>query len=255
MTNPHPCNLQSASRTVRDVVVIGGGPAGLRLAYRLACEGYQTVVFDDRPKIGKHKICTGIISPEAFDRFRLPRESILNDIRKLKFFSPQGAELEYVPPSLLAHVVDRTAFDESLAEMASRRGVEIRAGKRVNGLVVSANCVEVEAASVDTPRRSECVRARIVVIATGVNFKLNKLVGLGYPRDFLNAAQAHIGIRNLDCTLCYVGRDIAPGAFAWVVPLGEEKGRVGLMGDGRADYYFKKLLDRIAGYRKVELKT
>ena len=129
MSKLQPRSLQPGVK-LHDVIVVGGGPAGLRLAYRLASDGYDTVLFDDRTEIGKQKICTGIVGTEAFDRFHLPRSSILNEIRKLKFFSPLGNELEYLHPSLLAYVVDRTAFDRGLAESASRQGAKIRVGRR-----------------------------------------------------------------------------------------------------------------------------
>ncbi|MDA2933559.1 NAD(P)/FAD-dependent oxidoreductase [Acidobacteria bacterium AH-259-D05] len=254
MSKLQPTSLQPGGG-LHDVIVIGGGPAGLRLAYRLASDGCDTVLFDDRTEIGKHKICTGIVSTEAFDRFKLPRSSILNDIRKLKFFSPLGTELEYLHPSLLAHVVDRTAFDRGLAKVASQRGAKIRVGRRVDKVTVNADGVQVEAAAVGKPGERECFGAKIVVIATGVNFRLNKSLGLGLPRDFLSAAQAHIKVKNLDCTLCYVGPNIAPGAFAWVVPLGGEKARLGLMVQGKASHYFDNLLKRITHYRGTEPET
>ena len=166
MSKLQPRSLQPEGG-LHDVIVIGGGPAGLRLAYRLASDGCETVLFDDRPEIGKQKICTGIVSPEAFDRFQLPRSSVLNDIRRLKFFSPLGTELEYLHPSLLAHVVDRTAFDQSLAELASRQGAKIRVGRRVDKVTVNADGVKVEAAAVDKPHERECLGAKIVVVATG----------------------------------------------------------------------------------------
>ena len=213
MSKLRPRSLQPGGE-LHDVIVVGGGPAGLRLAYRLASDGYNTVLFDDRTEIGKRKICTGIVGTEAFDRFQLPRSSILNEIRKLKFFSPLGNELEYLHPSLLAYVVDRSAFDRDLAEIASRQGAKIRVGRRVGKVTVNADGVEVEAAAVEQPGERECFSAKIVVVATGVNFRLNKSLGLGLPRDFLSAAQAHIEVKNLDCTLCYVGPNVAPGHLA-----------------------------------------
>jgi len=68
------------------------------------------------------------------------------------------------------------------------------------------------------------------------------------PTSFLNAAQAHIKVRNLNSTLCYVGRDVAPGAFGWLVPLNADLGRVGLMAEGNVAHYFEKLLCRTAEY-------
>ena len=88
-----------------------------------------------------------------------------------------------------------------------------------------------------------------------VNFRLNKSLGLGLPCDFLSAAQAHIKVKKLDCTLCYVGPNVAPGGFAWVVPLGDEKARLGLMVQGTASQYFDNLLQRIAHYRGIEPET
>lgn len=245
----------SFTQNLRDVVVVGGGPAGLWLAYRLACEGYDVVVFDDRIEIGKHKICTGVVSPEAFDRFELPRDSILNDIKKLKFLSPKGTELDYVHPSLLAHVVERTGFDRDLATMVSQQGAEIRVAKRVDRVTLAADEVAVEATEVGQLGQRERLKARMVVVATGVSLRLNKQLGLGMPNDFINAAQAHITVKNLDCTLCYLGRTIAPGAFAWLVPLDGVTGRVGLMAEANAADCFKNFLSRIAEYRGTEPET
>jgi flavin-dependent dehydrogenase len=44
----------------------------------------------------------------------------------------------------------------------------------------------------------------------------------------------------------YVGQDVAPGAFAWDIPLGNGKRRVGLMTEQDPEPYFRKLLHRIA---------
>ncbi len=231
---------------MRDVVVVGGGPAGLRLAGGLASAGLDVVLFDERRRIGEKKICTGIIGAEAFRELGLPRESILNRIQRLKFLSPKGREVDYTHPTLLAHVVDRTRFDRSLADLAEAGGARLRSGVSVREVRRRRQSVSVE---VRSEEGTEQVRARVLVLATGVNFRLNRAVGLGVPVDFLNAAQAHLPVRGLDCTHCFAGREVAPGAFGWLVPLGDGLARLGLMAEGPAAARFRSLADRIAPYR------
>src|SRR4029077_18003470 len=47
-------------------------------------------------------------------------------------------------------------------------------------------------------------------------------------------------------TELYVGRSVAPGAFAWKIPLGQGRVRVGLMAEENPRPYFKALLKRVA---------
>ncbi len=234
---------------MRDVIVVGGGPAGLRLAAGLAKAGLDVVLFDERSQIGKRRICTGIIGAEAFHGLDLPRESILNQIQRLKFLSPKGAELEYVHPSLLAYVVDRTAFDQSLAGLARRAGAELRSGAAVKSALREFHRVVVEVRPERRSDSTERIAAKALVLATGVNSRLNRSVGLGLPVSFLNAAQTHLAVEGLDCTRCFAGRAVAPGAFGWLVPLGSGLARLGLMVEGPATQYFQSLAKRVAGFR------
>ena len=57
---------------MRDVAVIGAGPAGLYAAYRLASAGLGVTVLDAQERIGENAVCSGVIGEEAFVRFGLP---------------------------------------------------------------------------------------------------------------------------------------------------------------------------------------
>ncbi len=232
-----------------DVIIVGGGPAGLHLSRRVAEMGYSTLLIDDRHQIGLRKICTGIIGADAFQELDLPTQPILSEIRELRFVSPSGQTLDYRHESVLAKVVDRTRFDAELAEAARAAGVQVRCGFRVANVSISANGVTAEAFPVAHVEEKEALRARFLVVATGVGSRLHRRTELGSAVEFLNAVQAHIRVRDFPKTLCFTGRDVAPGAFAWLVPLGNGWGRIGLMSDRRAGPYFQHFLRQLTEFR------
>jgi digeranylgeranylglycerophospholipid reductase len=232
-----------------DLAVVGGGPAGLHLAFRMAEAGYATVLFDSRPEIGSRRICTGIIGTEAFERFKLPRQSILGGIQSLRFISPAGTALDYRHSSLLAHIVDRSRFDQDLARRAQDAGVRIATGRRVRTLSVHQRGVRIETDVHWQLSESSVWESSLVALATGVGSSLNRMAGLGHPSAFMHAVQAHVPvIEGLRHTYCFAGHEIAPGGFGWMVPVNGHA-RVGLMADRDARDRFTRLLERIAPFR------
>jgi digeranylgeranylglycerophospholipid reductase len=232
-----------------DLAVVGGGPAGLHLAFRMAGAGYATVLFDSRTEIGSRRICTGIIGTEAFERFKLPRRSIIGGIQSLRFISPAGTALDYSHSSLLAHIVDRSRFDQDLALRAQDAGVRIVTGKRVRALSVRPGGVRVETDVDGAVPESTIWESRFVALATGVGSSLNCMAGLGHPSAFMHAVQASVPvIEGLEHTYCFAGREIAPGGFGWMVPV-KGHARVGLITDQNARDRFAGLLERIAPFR------
>jgi digeranylgeranylglycerophospholipid reductase len=93
------------------------------------------------------------------------------------------------------------------------------------------------------------LRAQVAVITTGVNGSLNQALGLAHPRQFLRAVQAEMSLPpngHGNATRVFVGQGVAPGAFGWEIPLGNNRWRVGLMTEDNPDPYFAKLVQRIA---------
>ncbi len=228
---------------MEDVIVIGGGHAGLYAAYQLAQRGFQTLLLDQKKSIGERIVCTGIIGIEAFEKFTLPTETILGSIRKVRFYSPAGNHFDYLPPQTLAHVVDRTRFNRFFEAKAIDEGARIQTASRVEGIRIKKDGVSVKAIDGQGVERS--FESRVLILATGVNYKLFEWIGLEAPKSFLSGAQIHIPFQQEDWTSIYVGREVAPGSFAWTVPLETGVARVGLLSEKNPAFYLRKLLDQI----------
>ena len=225
-----------------DVIVIGGGPSGLNAARRLAENGLQVVILERRKAIGTNAICTGIVGKDAFQEFGLPEDSILREIQEVKIISPYSTQITYQHPMAFANVVDREKFDKYLADVAESRGVEIKLEHHVLRVGIDNNHVEV-LAEIDS-KHSQKYLAKMAIIATGIDYRLNKQNGLGYAKDLLYGIQAEFETDAFDSTCILVGNTIAPGAFAWIVPAGENAVRVGLLTEREPQAYFKNLMER-----------
>ena len=226
-----------------DVIIVGGGHVGLYAAYQLAQRGFGVTLLDQKKAIGERIVCTGIIGAEAFQKFDLPEETILGTIQQVRFFSPFGSHFDYFPPQILARVVDRTRFNQHFAQKALQKGVKIHTSSRVDGVRIKKEGVTVR---VKTGDDSESVyEAQILIIATGVNYKLFEWIGLDAPNNFLGGAQIHIPFKEENWTSIYVGREVAPGSFGWVVPLETGVARAGLLSEKNPAFYLRKLLDQI----------
>ena len=209
-----------------EAAVVGAGPAGLIAARELAGRGFEVRVFEEHPLIGEPRHCAGILSVEGLKRLGVPPDGdfIQDEIRGGTVFSPGGEGITITSPRTRALTVDRAIFDRFLAGMALDEGAEIETGCRVDELSTRDGRVVGVGGDAD-------FRAQVVVDAEGVPGALARRIGLPRPGEGIlagvNVDMPHLEMER-GMVEVWLGEDLAPGLFVWVVPMGEAGVRCGL---------------------------
>ena len=216
---------------MRDVVIVGGGPAGLMAARTLSELGHDAVVLEEHHEIGAPVHCTGIIGLDAFAELNLSRDTILEVAHTARFHAADGNTVAVESDQIHAAIVDRRLFDKALAHQAVAAGAEVRTGSRVAQLEPEHGRVRVRTVA------GEDLMARAGVVACGASYRFNQQLGFGVPRVFVQSAQTDTPFPPLDRIEVHLNSRLIPGGFAWAVPFrraGRSRVKLGLMSEGHA---------------------
>ncbi|MFC1906877.1 geranylgeranyl reductase family protein [Chloroflexota bacterium] len=231
-----------------DVIVIGAGPTGSYLAYKLADAGHEVLVLEREEGLGKTTCCTGIIGRECVNSFPVDEQAIIRWVNSASLFSPAGKPFRVFREEKQACIVDRTAFDLAMAEQAQGRGAQYRLGGTVRDIKVGDSEVAVK---VNQQGDESIHKARVAVVAAGFASRLTEKLGMGMFGDFVMGAQTEVSTRDFDEVEVYFGRKKAPGFFAWLVPTSPGKALAGLLSRRSPGIYLRKLLDNLLDEGKI----
>ena len=227
-----------------ETVVVGAGPAGLLAACEIAGRGVEVRVLEEHSVVGQPNHCAGLLSVEGLRRLGVKPSSdfVQHEITGGKIYSPSGAAIEIAGNRTRAYAIDRAAFDRFLAEVAAGEGVEVETRRRVKDLLINNGRIE------GVHGRDWEIQAQVVVDAEGAGAPLVREVGLS-PRMLGALAGVNVEVSGVDVephkVEVWLGSDIAPGLFAWVIPLGDGTARCGLAcSSGDAIERLKRFLDR-----------
>jgi geranylgeranyl reductase family protein len=223
-------------------VIIGAGPAGCSAGEALARRGLDVAVLEEHASVGEPVDCTGVLSAEAFERFALPRTIVCGEITGITLHSPAGIPITHKETRPLAFVVERTELDRTLAARAEAAGATLHLGTRAVGVTRHASGVMITCR--DGGGETRDFAAQILILAGGPQFAFHERLGLGVPQVLWQSAHAELAGDGLPHPQVYLGGDVAPGAFAWAVPVQRAGGpcvRVGVNSLADAPGYLRRL--------------
>ena len=225
-----------------DVVVVGAGPAGSYIAYELASSGHNVAVLEEKRESGLNVCCTGIVSIECFNSLSVNRELILAGVNSVRFFSPSGKCLRLQTQEVQAYVIDRPLLDKALAARAQSQGARYFFSSLVMSIIPGKDVMQVETLCSGA---RQVFSAKSVVLANGFKHRLCRELGMGRIKHFLVGAQTEVEANNVDEFEVYFGREVAPGAFAWLVPTSANRAYIGLLATSQAKLHLQKFLEKL----------
>jgi digeranylgeranylglycerophospholipid reductase len=231
-----------------DVLVIGGGPTGSQVAGRLAGLGYSVVVVEQKTRLVEPVCCTGIVSQECASVYGIGEGVIYRRVNCARIFSPSGKQIYLWRPEPQACIVNRPSLNVALARQAQSLGAKYVLGGQVRDIKVESDRVRVEVTGLEDARLLE---AKVAVVATGFAPKLGEKLGLGEFRDFVMGAQAEVGTAGVEEVEVYLGQEVAPGFFAWLVPTSPNRALAGLLSRKNPGLYLKKFLAFLVAQGKI----
>ena len=163
-----------------DVIVVGGGPAGISCAVTIARAGKQVVLIERGKFSGSKNVFGGAI-------YAQPTREVFPDFEKTAPIERKTVEHKYAilgkddatvisykkkHEDAVSYSVIRGKFDRWMAEEASKEGVVLVEETVVRELIVEDGCVK------GVKTELEDYNCDIVILADGVNSLLAKQIGL-----------------------------------------------------------------------------
>ncbi|MEM3819611.1 MAG: NAD(P)/FAD-dependent oxidoreductase [Nitrososphaerota archaeon] len=205
-----------------DVIVVGGGPAGVSAAKASGKTGAKTLLLEKAPAIMANKPCGQAVSQETLQTAEVkPDPTIVLHRAYAIVYAPN---LNYVKIDRIGFLIDKSRLLQYIAAQAAEYGVEIHVREE-------ALDVKVEDGSVKVKTNRGEYEANVVVGADGYNSTVARSLGVtekSEPIPTLQYVMVNCSIRYPDAVRFFLGNNVAPGGYAWIFPQNEKIAEVGI---------------------------
>jgi len=223
----------------REVVIVGGGPAGSSVANVLASLGHDVLLLD-KSRFPRPKPCSEYMSPGILPLLsNLGIDADLSGMHMLKgmrIHTPAGSQItiEYVDEHngrYYAPTMERHVFDKMLLDHAAHKGVEVRYQAKVMSVVSQDNYSILR---VQLPDRAQMdIRTKLVIGADGLRSVVARNLSRRYPLIWPKrmGLVTHINLPGIDAD--YGDMYVHPWGYCGVAATGKSSASVGIVLDLR----------------------
>lgn len=210
-----------------DVVVVGAGPAGSTVALELSRKGIRALLLEEHAQVGVPVQCAGLVTPRAFEMAGGTPALALNRIKGARIHSPTGRVLTLGGDRVRALVIDRSGLDQALVQKAQEKGATLSLGTRVVGLERLDGHVRLH---LQRGERWSYLDTRLVIGADGSRSVIAGCDRAGGQHNVVTAIGAEVETSGLDEEFAhvYLGQDVAPNWFGWLIPVDSRHARIGV---------------------------
>lgn len=222
-----------------DVVVVGGGPAGLYTALHI--RRLDVLVLEEHSQVGLPRHCAGIIGSWTAEQVsRLSKRLITASYRTLKFLTPSGI-YEVSSKTPIAYHVERPELENILASYVESLGHKIVTGQKAKPSVG----LRVKAMGRD-------LKYGTLVVAEGPLSKFRDVLVEGRPTHIYGLQVVARTASPVDDSTIHIHYDsLNPDFFGWVIPLDATTVKAGFASRRPVFSY----IERIAKQTGIELTS
>lgn len=211
-----------------DVLIVGGGPAGLAAAEVAAKQGARTLVLERQNEIGYPVHTSGGSWISDMRALKVP-EHLYHPVQKIYFISPQR-EISLYYEQAVCCVIDVRGFYQHLAGRAVAAGARIQVRHTVEQTLLENGRVQGVTAKTHTGERVT-LTAPVTIDASGFARHIGVRTEMGSAfRRYGYGAEYDLYAPNYPQDELYLilGNQFAPRGYAWAFPRGNGRVRLGV---------------------------
>lgn len=248
----HPINK------IYDVAIIGAGPAGSSLGYRLSQNGYQGIILE-KEVFPRKKLCAGGLPAKVLEVIPFDIHPVVeNEVIKVTLSYKLQNDFKKSYNKVLIYTVDRQNFDDFFVKQAIKAGIDFLEGEKVERITLSNNIFYIGTTN-------KQIKSKILVGADGArsfvaqafDFKPIDIYHLGLQAEFSKKyIKGFLGDWN---KTIYLDWGSIKNGYAWIFPK-KKSISVGVQGPASSgkflrDYFTRNIHRLGISNSEVELKA